>query len=131
VLSLDPALAERMRHLGLRPEDFEELFSRSSGPGGQHVNKVSTAVTIVHQPSGISVTVQDTRSQYRNRQTAIHRLVTLIEHRRKQEVAKRQAEIERRRRQKSRRPASLRREIRKSKEHRAVVKRTRAKVSPE
>ena len=131
VLSPDPALAERMRHLGLRPEEFEELFSRSGGPGGQNVNKVSTAVTLVHQPSGISVTVQDTRSQYRNRELAIHRLVNLIEHRRKQEMAERQAKLEQRRRQNSRRPQSLRREIRKSKEHRAVIKRTRAKVSPE
>jgi hypothetical protein len=131
VLSPDPALAERMRRLRLRPEEFEELFLRSGGPGGQNVNKVSTAVTLVHQPSGISVTVQDTRSQYRNRELAVHRLVNLIEHRRKQEMAKRQAEFEQRRRQNSRRPKSLRREIRKSKEHRAVIKRTRAKVSPE
>jgi hypothetical protein len=42
VLSPDSASAERMRHLGLRPEEFQEVFSRSGGPGGQHVNKVST-----------------------------------------------------------------------------------------
>jgi protein subunit release factor B len=131
MLNPDPVLAERMRHLGLRLEEFEELFSRSGGPGGQNVNKVSTAVTLLHRPSGISVTVQDTRSQYRNRQLAIQRLVNLIEHRRKQEMARRQAELEQRRRQNSRRPQSLRREIRKSKEHRAVIKRARARVSLE
>jgi protein subunit release factor B len=120
-----------MRQLGLRPEEFQELFSRSGGPGGQHANKVSTAVTLVHLPSGISVTVQDTRSQYRNRQLAIHRLMSLIEHRRTQEMAKRRAEIEQRRRRSSRRPQSLRREIRKSKERRAAIKRTRGKVSPD
>jgi len=49
-----------MRHLGLRSEDFEETISRSSGPGGQKVNKLSTAVTLVHRPSGLSVTTQDT-----------------------------------------------------------------------
>jgi LAO/AO transport system kinase len=49
-----------MRQLGLRPEDFEETISRSSGPGGQSVNKLSTAVTLVHRPSGLSVTAQDT-----------------------------------------------------------------------
>lgn len=131
MLSVDPALADRMRQLGLRPEEFQELFSRSGGPGGQHANKVSTAVTLVHLPSGISVTVQDTRSQYRNRQLAIHRLMSLIEHRRTQEMAKRRAEIEQRRRRNSRRPQSLRQEIRKSKERRAAIKRTRAKVSPD
>ena len=131
MLNPDPSLAERMRHLGLRLEEFEELFSRSAGPGGQNVNKVSTAVTLLHRPSGITLTVQDTRSQYRNRQLAIQRLVNLIEHRRKQEMAKRQAELEQRRRQNSRRPPSLRREIRKSKEHRAAIKRARTRVSLE
>jgi protein subunit release factor B len=131
VLSPDPASAERMRRLNLRSEEFEEVFSRSGGPGGQHVNKVSTAVTLVHLPSGISLTVQDTRSQYRNRQLAVHRLMTLIDQKRKREISKRQAEVERKRRQNSRRPRSLRREIRKSKERRAEIKQTRAKVSPE
>ena len=131
MLSVDPALADRMRQLELRPEEFQELFSRSGGPGGQHANKVSTAVMLVHLPSGISVTVQDTRSQYRNRQLAIHRLMSLIEHRRTQEMAKRRAEIELRRRRNSQRPQSLRQEIRKSKERRAAIKRTRAKVSPD
>jgi len=131
VLSLDPTSAERMRRLDLRPEEFEEIFSRSGGPGGQHVNKVSTAVTLVHRPSGLSLTVQDTRSQYRNRQLAIHRLITLIDQKRKREMSDRKAEIERKRRQSSRRPRSLRWEIRKSKESRAEIKRTRAKVLPD
>jgi RF-1 domain len=131
VLSPDPASVERMRRLGLRLEEFQEVFSRSGGPGGQHVNKVSTAVTLVHLPSGISLTVQDTRSQYRNRQLAVHRLVTLIDQKRKREMTERRAEVERKRRQNSRRPRSLRREIRKSKERRAEIKQTRAKVSPE
>jgi peptide chain release factor len=131
VLSPDPASAERMRRLGLRPEEFEEVFSRSGGPGGQNVNKVSTAVTLVHLPSGISLTVQDTRSQYRNRQLAVYRLVTLIDQQRKREKTAHRSESELKRRQNSRRPKSLRREIRKSKESRAEIKRTRAKVSPE
>ena len=131
MLSPDPASAQRMRRLGLRLEEFKEVFSRSGGPGGQNVNKVSTAVTLVHLPSGISLTVQDTRSQYRNRQLAVHRLVTLIDQERKREVTERRSERERKRRQNRRRPSSLRREIRKSKERRAEVKQTRAKVSQE
>jgi len=58
-----PAREVRLARLGLRLEDFEESFARSSGPGGQHVNKVSTAVTLRHGPSGAAVTVQDSRSQ--------------------------------------------------------------------
>ena len=120
-----------MRRLGLRPDEFEEVFSRSSGPGGQHVNKVSTAVTLVHRPSGISVTVQETRSQYRNRELAVNRLITRIEETRKREIAQRKAVTERERRRNSRRPRALQREIRKSKEHRAGIKQTRARISPD
>jgi protein subunit release factor B len=115
-----------MRRLGLRPEEFEEVFSRSSGPGGQHVNKVSTAVTLVHRPSGVSVTVQETRSQYRNRQLAVNRLITLIEETRKEETAQRKAARERERRRRA-----LRREIRKSKEHRSEIKQARGRISAE
>ena len=120
-----------MRRLGLRLDEFEEVFSRSSAPGGQHVNKVSTAVTLVHRPSGISVTVQETRSQYRNRQLAFNRLVTRIEEIRKKRVAERRSATEQERRRNSRRPRALRREIRKSKERRAEIKQARAKISPD
>ncbi len=131
VLNPFPDLANRMRRLGLRLEEFEEIFSRSSGPGGQHVNKVSTSVTLVHRPSGISVAVQETRSQFRNRQLAISRLITRIEEARKEQVAERRSAVERERRRNSRRPRALRREIRKTKEHRAEIKQTRAKISPD
>jgi protein subunit release factor B len=131
VLSSYPELVSRMRILGVGPDEFEELFSRSSGPGGQHVNKVSTAVTLVHRPSGLSVTVQETRSQYRNRQLAFNRLITLIEETRKRQVAERRSASERDRRRNSKRPRALRRDIRKSKEHRAGIKQARAKISPE
>jgi len=131
VLSPFQDAASRMRRLGLRPDEFEEVFSRSSGPGGQNVNKVSTAVTLVHRPSRISVTVQETRSQYRNRQLAVNRLISLIEETRRKQVAERRAASEQERRRNSRRPRALRREIRKSKERRAEIKQSRAKISPE
>src|SRR6266511_6469123 len=69
----------RLVRLGLAAADFDEKFARSSGPGGQHVNKVSTAVTLRHRPSGISVTVQDSRSQAVNRKLARERLFNAIE----------------------------------------------------
>ena len=71
--------AARLGQLRLDAVDFEEKFARSSGPGGQHVNKVSTAVQLRHIPSGLSVTVQDTRSQSWNRQLAWDRLLDAIE----------------------------------------------------
>jgi protein subunit release factor B len=131
VLSLDRTLADRLKKLGLRSDDFEENFERSGGPGGQNVNKVSTAVTVFYRPLGISVTAQETRSQYRNRQLATHRLITLIEEQRKYAAAERRSAFERRRRQNSPRPRSLRRAIRESKERRSEVKQRRHSVDPD
>ena len=60
-------LAREMKRLGIREEDLEETFTRSSGPGGQNVNKVATCVHLRHRPSGITVKVMRERSQALNR----------------------------------------------------------------
>src|SRR4051812_9336590 len=103
--------------------DLEEHFDRSSGPGGQNVNKVSTKVTLRHLPTGITVTVQDTRSQARNRVLARQRLAEAVRERKDQ--AKREAiqrkELERRR--KALRPARVKRRILEDKRRRSVRKR--------
>lgn len=52
---------------------------RSSGPGGQHVNKVSSAIRAIHKPSNIQVLVMDSRSQHQNKKIAKQRLVAKIE----------------------------------------------------
>jgi protein subunit release factor B len=119
--------AARLARLGLNVADFDEKFARSSGPGGQHVNKVSTAVTLRHVPSGVSVTVQDTRSQSMNRQLAWTRLLDAIEERRREERAARRAEIEKKRRQNSKRPRGLKERILESKRRRSQVKKMRGK----
>jgi peptide chain release factor 1 len=54
----------------IKPEEIEMSFYRSGGPGGQNVNKVSTAVRILHKPSGIVVSSQEERSQARNKELA-------------------------------------------------------------
>jgi len=124
----EDAVSERMRRLDIREADLEETFARSRGPGGQHVNKVSTAVTLRHRPSGISVTVQDSRSQAMNRKLARERLLDAIEgeqqERRAAEIAKR----EKARRRKSPRPPALKARILEAKRKRGQLKRQRAKI---
>ncbi len=119
--------AARLAQLKLDAADFEEKFARSSGPGGQHVNKVSTAVTLRHVPSGVAVTVQDSRSQSFNRQLAWTRLLDAIEQARREERAARRAEIEKKRRQNSKRPRGIKERILEGKKRRAAVKKMRAK----
>ena len=122
------ALAERMRRLEIREADLEETFARSSGPGGQHVNKVSTAVTLRHRSTGISVTVQDSRSQAMNRKLVRERLLDAIEQDRQAARAREISRREKERRRKSPRPPALKRKILESKRKRGELKKQRAKI---
>lgn len=117
----------RLKALRLEAADFDESFSRSSGPGGQHVNKVSTAVTLRHGPTGISVTVQDTRSQAMNRQLAWDRLLDAIEKERADAKAAERSAREKIRRQKAKRPWGVKQRILESKKKRSQVKKMRSK----
>ena len=62
----------------IRPEDIEMQVFRSSGAGGQHINKPSSAVRLIHKPSGIVVSCQEERSQVQNREKCMQMLASKL-----------------------------------------------------
>ncbi|HIX01891.1 MAG TPA: peptide chain release factor 2 [Candidatus Ligilactobacillus excrementigallinarum] len=78
----------------LRPEDIKMEVFRSSGAGGQHINKTSSAVRLIHIPTGIVVSSQAQRSQFQNRATAEAMLKAKLYQRELEEKARQKAEIQ-------------------------------------
>ncbi len=118
-----------MQSENLCDEDLRESFARSSGPGGQHVNKVSTAVTLTHLPTGLSVTVSDSRSQSMNRKIARERLSEKLKERREARRQQMKAATAKARRQKARRSPSEKRKLVEGKRRRSEIKKGRGRVS--
>jgi len=102
-LTKENALKEKMARLGVRESDIVESFIRSSGPGGQNVNKVSTAVYLKHIPTGIEVKCGQERSQALNRFLARRILVNKLESRIIGRASEERRKIEKIRRQKRKR----------------------------
>ena len=127
----DAALRERMEQLGVREEEFRETFIRSSGPGGQKVNKTSSCVFLVHLPTGLSVKCQQERSQTLNRFLARRLLLDRIERLRTGLVSAERMRVEKIRRQKRRRSRRAKEKTLEAKHIQSEKKSLRTRVGPE
>jgi protein subunit release factor B len=128
----EKGLLERMEKLGIRKEDIEESFVRSSGPGGQHVNKTSTCVYVIHVPSGLSVKCGRTRSQALNRFYARRLLLDKIEKAMTGVMEEELSRIEKLKRQKRKRSKRAKEKMLQAKHRQSEKKSLRSKVpSPE
>jgi len=76
----------------LRPDDYREDIFHASGPGGQHVNKTASAIRLTHLETGIVVSIQDEKSQHKNRAKALRVLKTRLYERKRQEEEQKRAD---------------------------------------
>ncbi|MEK7871245.1 MAG: peptide chain release factor-like protein [Nitrospirota bacterium] len=125
------ALERRLQKLGISEDDLEERFVRSSGHGGQNVNKVSTCVMLIHRPSGLLVRCQEARTQGMNRYIARRRLAEKMEEILLGAESRHQQEIEKIRRQKRRRNKRAKEKMLQEKHHRSDIKLARGPVKDE
>ena len=129
--SKEKVLLDRMKKLGVSEQDIEETFVRSSGPGGQKVNKSSSCVFIRHTPTGLSVKYQRERSQALNRFLARRLLLDKIERMQKGMVSRERERIEKIRRQKRKRSKRAKEKMLADKHHQAVKMQSRSPIKVE
>ncbi|MCM8778990.1 MAG: peptide chain release factor-like protein [Candidatus Omnitrophica bacterium] len=122
-------LSARMYSLGVLEKDLEEKFVRSSGKGGQKVNKVSSCVYLKHIPTGIEVKCSQERSQVVNRFLARRILADKIEALLKSKEQAEKERLARIRREKRRRSGRTKEQILREKHLRSQIKALRRKVS--
>lgn len=112
----------------LSEKDVVESFVRSSGPGGQNVNKVATCVVLLHKPTGTMVKCQKFRTQFQNRQQAWVMLYESLRQRQEQERLFRQARREKIRRQNRKRSLSAKERMLQDKKKNTFKKQNRKKL---
>ena len=120
------ALQKKMAQLGITEDELEEKFVRSSGPGGQHLNKTSTCVYLKHIPTGIEVKCQKERSQTLNRFLARRILINKIETVKLGKISQERKRIEKIRRQKRRRSRRAKEKMLKVKKEQSEKKKGRS-----
>ncbi len=96
------ALIERMQKCNLLESDLQESFTRSTGPGGQKVNKTSSCVNLKHIPTALSVKMQKARTQILNRYYARKKMCELLEEKQLGKQSTKAKLIEKIRKQKTR-----------------------------
>ncbi len=124
----EKALKEEMFRLGIYETDIRESFLRSGGPGGQHVNKVSTCVYLKHLPTGTEVKCSAERSQAANRFFARRLLVEKVEKAVTGSILREKSIREKIRRQKRKRSKRSKEKILKDKKMVAIKKESRKPV---
>ncbi len=125
------SLLSRMALLRVKEEEFEEQFTHSSGPGGQNVNKTSTAVILTHRPTGLQVRCEKERSQFRNRMLAKEMLLDKLEQRHLSQIQEERARVEKLRRQKRPRSWSAQERVLRNKAKQSLKKKFRQKLKEE
>ena len=124
----EDALLKRMGSLGVSEKDIEETFIKSSGPGGQKVNKTSTCVFLRHIPTGLTVKCQRERSQALNRFLARRILLDRVERRQKGIISREKERVEKIRRQKRKRSKRAKEKVLEAKRFQSKKKRLRTPV---
>ncbi len=118
----------KMHRMGIYEKDIIEKFIRSSGKGGQKVNKSSTCVYLKHKPTSIEVKCQRERSQSLNRFLARRILVNKIESMIKGKLSEEQQKIQKIKRQKRKRSKRAKEKVLESKKLQSVKKDIRKKA---
>jgi len=124
----EKGLEDKMRRLGIKESDIKESFIRSSGAGGQNVNKVATCVYLKHIPTGIEVKCGRERSQALNRFLARRILANKIEEMLLGKASEEQRMREKLRRQKRKRSKRAKEKMLADKKMRSEKKSLRKKV---